>query len=456
MTVIDRTVSLTRTLKFTRAVKLVVVAALAVTITACSGTPQLPNIKSFNPFKKGEVKLPGERIAVMSSRDALSVDNKVTGEPVKLPSPNLNVGWTQPGGSANNSPGHLSMSSDIRQTWNLEAGKGSSKKGHLTAKPIVYNGRVYTLDTYGQVRAFSIPGGSRVWQASTTPENEKRQEGFGGGLAVDSDILIVATGYGWIYGLNPSNGSKIWSKNLGVPVRTSPTANNGKIFVTTTDGRFYSLAVADGVELWTTRGLPDNTSLLSNVSPAVSGATVVVPYAIGEIVAYDTETGKPRWSETLVRNRGGSALSGIHSPARPVIDQGVVYAVSQSGRMIATSNETGERIWTQNIRSTETPVLAGDSVFVVDITGNIIALTRQDGKIRWITALPTAQSWSGPVLAGNRLWAVSSSGELVGVEAQTGQIASKKNIKSVVHIGPIVASGRMYIYTDDARLIAFN
>lgn len=124
--------------------------------------------------------------------------------------------------------------------------------------------------------------------------------------------------------------------------------------------------------------------------------------------------------------------------------------------MIATGKDTGERIWTQNIRSTETPVVAGDTVFVIDISGNLIALTKQDGKIRWMLALPKAQSWSGPVLAGNRLWAVSSSGELVGADAQTGRIASKMNLKSVVHIAPIVASGRMYIYTDKARLIALN
>ncbi|GBF27913.1 outer membrane protein assembly factor BamB [bacterium MnTg02] len=124
--------------------------------------------------------------------------------------------------------------------------------------------------------------------------------------------------------------------------------------------------------------------------------------------------------------------------------------------MVATILKTGERLWTQNVASTQMPAVAGKSVFVVDSGGQLVALARNSGKIQWITELPKSLSWSGVLLAGGKLWAISSKGLLVGVDATTGKIATKLDLKTRVLIPPIVASGRMYIYTDKARLIALN
>ena len=47
-------------------------------------------------------------------------------------------------------------------------------------------------------RPFPRPAAARVWSASVTPENEKSEEGFGGGLALDGGHLYAATGYGTV------------------------------------------------------------------------------------------------------------------------------------------------------------------------------------------------------------------------------------------------------------------
>ncbi len=51
---------------------------------------------------------------------------------------------------------------------------------------------------------------------------------------------------------------------------------------------------------------------------------------------------------------------------RPVIDRGVVYAISQSGLMAAFSVNTGERLWSRDIGGIQTPWAAGDYVYVLD------------------------------------------------------------------------------------------
>ncbi|MGI9386689.1 MAG: PQQ-binding-like beta-propeller repeat protein, partial [Methyloligellaceae bacterium] len=394
--------------------------------------------------------------AVINTQETLSVDTAAAKVPVTFPPPTTNANWAQPGGVASNAPGHLALTGTLRSVWSKSAGKGSSSKGHLTASPIVYNGRIYTLDTRGQVRAFSASGGGQVWRTSTTPESEKDYEGFGGGLAIDNGRLYVTTGYGLVLALNPANGSKIWQKKIGIPIRSSPTAQDNRIFFVTTEGRFFGLDGGSGEEILSIRGIPESASLLTSVSPAVSGDNVVVPFASGDVTAYKISSNTSLWTESLTRRRVGASLSGLNDPARPVIVDGVVYAVGHGGRMIATAIGSGERIWTQNISSTQMPAVAGKSVFVVDSKGRLVALTRATGKISWMTELPKARSWSGPILAGGKLWAVSSEGLIVGTDAATGKVLTQRELKTRVLIPPIVASGRMYIYTDKAKLIALN
>jgi outer membrane protein assembly factor BamB len=118
--------------------------------------------------------------------------------------------------------------------------------------------------------------------------------------------------------------------------------------------------------------------------------------------------------------------------------------------------QNGERVWSKDIRAGQTPWVAGDTVFVVDTGGHAFALARKTGKTRWVANLPDDRLWNGPILAGGKLWAVSSKGLLVGLDARSGEITTKTALDNPVFIPPVVASGRMFVLTDKANLIALN
>jgi len=414
----------------------------------------LANIK--NPFSKKEEILPGQRIAVITDPSLTNIDPAAAGKPVQLPAPQANAAWSQPGGVPSNNLGHLVLNDQLRKVWSADAGTGSSSSGRLSAVPLVADGKVFTLDAGGTVSAFSSTGGGRLWTASVKPANEKAREGFGGGLALDGGRLYATTGYGTVVGIDQGNGAILWTKPIGKPIRSSPTASGGKIYFVSTDNMLHALSSSDGEQLWTARGLPQPATLLSNVSPAVSGGVVVAPFPAGDIAAYEAGSGKPAWTDSLTRSSETSAAGILGDPARPVIDRGVVFAVSHGGKMIASSESTGERLWSRNLASTQMPWVAGDTVYVVDLGGKLMALARADGNVRWVVNLPQSSRWSGPVLAGGKLWLVSGEGLLVGADARTGQLVSNIDLGTAVFVSPVVAGGRMYILADDAELIALN
>jgi outer membrane protein assembly factor BamB len=417
----------------------------------------MPKISDLNPFAEKQKPLPGNRIAVMQPADKIGgVELASADKPVVLPPARATESWTQPGGVPNNAPGHLALASTVRPVWSVDAGTGSSSYGRLTASPVVYDGRVFTLDAAAHVSAFATSGGAAVWRVSLTPQGERDAEGYGGGIAADNGRLYAATGFGNVAALDPASGRKLWEKNLGVPVRASPTAAEDKVFVVTTEGSVFALSGADGNELWNFRGLPEKTSIISNPSPALDSGILVVPYPSGELVALRAADGASLWTESLSRTRSASSLASLGDAARPAIDNGTVFAVGHAGRMIATQSRTGERLWSLSIPGTQAPWVAGETVFVVDTSGQLLAITRRDGKVEWTAKLPGATTWSGPTLAGGVLWIVSNKGQLLGVEATTGRIASQQDLGAPVYIAPIVAGNRMYVLTDKARLIALN
>lgn len=428
-------------------------AAVAVVLAACGAGSLSDTLRS--PFSKGEERLPGERVSVITDPGQLSA-NEVAVRPVSLPPERVNPSWTQPGGAPSNNPGHLALAGGLSRAWSANAGTGSSSSGRLSAVPLVAEGKVFTLDARGNVSAFSSAGGSRIWTADLTPPKENSRAGYGGGLALDGGRLYVTTGFGTVVALDAGNGAVQWTKSIGGPIRTSPTVAGGKVYFVSAANTLHALNAATGDELWKSRGLPSAATLLSNASPAVAGSMVVAPFPAGDIVAFEASSGKRAWTDSLTRSSETSAGGVLGDPARPVVDRDVVFAVSHGGRMVATSLSSGARLWTRNVASTQMPWVAGDAVFVVDTAGRLTALGRSDGQVRWVTELPSSARWSGPVVAGSRVWAVSGEGLLVGADARTGQLGTQIDLKTDVFVTPVVAGGRMYILSDDANLIALN
>jgi outer membrane protein assembly factor BamB len=460
--------------------RLVLAALIVGPLAGCASSglelPSLPKLSDItNSFKEKTPPLPGRRISIMPQKDKLAGELADAGAPIALPAERVNDTWSQPGGEATNSPGHLALSGGVRQSWTASAGDGSSKTGRVTASPIVSDGRVYTLDASGVVSAFSLGGGSPVWRASLAPTPDANKPakafkidnifslgggpdggGYGGGIAADGGRIFAASGFGTLIALDPASGKRIWEKNLGAPVRSSPTASGERVFVVTTEGRLVCVSAVDGTELWVGRGLPQAANLALNPSPAVDGDIVVAPFPSGDIMAFKITDGTPAWTENLSRTRSTSQIASMSDAARPVIDNGVVFAAGHGGRMVATNVKTGERMWQANVASTQAPWVAGDTVFVVDTGGQVMALARQDGRIRWTAKLPGSNTWSGPTLANNTLWLVSNKGQLVGVEAATGKVGTQVAVGGPTYIAPVVAQGKMFVLTDAAQLVAMN
>jgi outer membrane protein assembly factor BamB len=95
----------------------------------------------------------------------------------------------------------------------------------------------------------------------------------------------------------------------------------------------------------------------------------------------------------------------------------------------------------------------------------VVCLTRNDGKIRWVTPLQRYEDekaksdpirWAGPVLGGNRMIALSSLGQATSISPVTGERGSSQAMSAGGYLGPVIANNTLYLLTDDADLSAYR
>ena len=232
------------------------------------------------------------------------------------------------------------------------------------------------------------------------------------------------------------------------------------------DNQLFALSGDKGDTLWTVQGTVEVSGLLGTAAPAVALDTVVAGFSSGELEALRVENGRTVWSDALARTGRTTALNALADiDASPVIDRGRVFAIGHGGRMAALELSTGQRVWERNFAGVNQPWVAGDFIYVVTLEGELICLTRAEGKVKWIHQLPRYKNpankknafiWSGPVLASDRLLVAGSNRTLESVSPYTGKVISSVRLSAPAYLPPVVAGNMVFILTDDGKLSAYR
>lgn len=409
--------------------------------------------------------LPGERISVLALEQGLAPDPEISGNEILLPRPFQNSSWPQAGGYANHAMHHLAVANNLRSVWKTDAGSGRGDNERLVASPVIADGVLFTMDSHNNVTAFKADSGQALWRTSLTPDEED-SEHFSGGLAVEGGRVFAATGFAEVVALDAKTGKTVWRQKVTAPMHAAPAVRGGRVFVVTIANTLHALGADDGRSLWSYAGTEETASLLGAASPAVDSGIVVAPFSSGELVALKVENGRVLWNDNLARTsrtRAVSALAQIRG--RPIIDRGLVIAVSHAGRMAALDLVNGRRVWNKPIGSQESPWVAGDYIFVISNDQELVALSRKTGSVHWVQALPRYEdaedktgiiNWTGPVLVSNRLIVAGSDGRALAVSPYTGKMLGSDNMPDGLHLPPVVANAMVYFLTEDATVSAYR
>lgn len=416
--------------------------------------------------KKPKTAVIGERVAILVNELDIDVDPATAAQAMSLPAAEANTAWAQSGGNARKSVGHVALGNALGVAWTSSIGEGSGRKARLGGGPVAADGRIYTIDTNGTVRAFDERNGAQLWSARFGEVGDNEASLFGGGVAFDQGRVYATNGLGYVAALDAASGAAVWTVKPSGPLRGEPTVAGDAVYVMSQDNQIFSLKTSDGSTNWSSAAALEIAGISGSAAPAVGQGTVIAGFSSGELNAYRYENGRQVWQDALSRTSITTSVSSLSDiDADPVIDGGVVYAVGQGGRMVALDLLSGQRIWELNFGGIATPWVAGDWVFAVNDKAQLAAVSRANGKIKWINQLPRFEKekskkgpiyYVGPVLAGDRLIVAGSNGALVNINPADGSFQSQVDLKEGVSFQPIVANNTLFLLTDSGRLIAYR
>jgi outer membrane protein assembly factor BamB len=266
------------------------------------------------------------------------------------------------------------------------------------------------------------------------------------GIAIEEDMLYVSAG-NYLRVLDATEGKLDWSYPEKADARTAFYApavfQDSSMILSGYDNQLHFTA-ADGLsaDAWTFAAknrFIDSVVVVDDVIYAANADRVL--YAVdldgNEVWSYKTDS--PLW-------------------AAPVVENGVIYQVSQRGVLYALKAETGEEIWTLDLGAAvmSSPVISNEGVlYVSTMMNSVVAIESSIGEVIWEGAMSN-WAWASPVYVDGMVYVGDSGGSFYAFDALSGELVWDVNLSARIMSEPVILNDHMYIGNEDGEIYAIS
>jgi outer membrane protein assembly factor BamB len=156
---------------------------------------------------------------------------------------------------------------------------------------------------------------------------------------------------------------------------------------------------------------------------------------------------------------GGGSISG--GWAGTTFRDGVIYAGTRDGRVVAINSSTRTEQWAYSATSAiyTTPIVAGELVYVGTYSGQVCALTIDRGTERWV--YPRTGSMGAivgdPIIANETMYVSSSDGRVYALDTTYGDLRWKSEpLADKLWTSPTVVGDTLYVSTFDGHIYSLS
>jgi len=214
----------------------------------------------------------------------------------------------------------------------------------------------------------------------------------------------------------------------------------GMVYFGSGDGNLYALTMTDGKLQW---HFP--TGGIIHTSPVLSDNTLYFGSWDRYLYALDSRTGKEKWKFQTRADTAYHLLEGIQ--ASPLINDGQVFLGARDGYFYALDAATGQLRWKYSASSSWilTTAAAKDHVIYAGTSDSylLLALDEATGEEKFRTTA-NGYVYSSPVIAANTIYFGDFTGQLLAVDCRSGEILDRfetpgrlKNADSILNKGKL-------------------
>ncbi len=287
------------------------------------------------------------------------------------------------------------------------------------------------------------PDGTVAW--------EFQGEGPFGQPRVDGDTVYVGSTDGRLYAIAIPTGKQRWQYKTDEDLTTRPAVSHGLVFVASLQDTLFALEAATGNWRWHHRAEPKGAGgfTIFGAASAITGDDVVyVSHSDGLAAAIDAKAGAAIWKKQL-------AVSGDHLDVDGLaMDAGRLYAACYSGSVLAVNARTGDIVWTAKSPGASRVAVAEGLVVAVAVA-SIDAFSIADGTKIWSARMRGGPE-GDPVPAGRWMMVPTGDQGLLWLEIASGRILRVFDPGTGVSASPAVLGRRVYVLSNGGDLYALD
>lgn len=272
-----------------------------------------------------------------------------------------------------------------KRLWSTGVGNGQGD-GLYRIQPVIGGERIYAAASDGEVRALERSNGRRVWSRDIKMP-------ISGGVGLYGDSLFLGSSDGFVLRLSAETGETLWKARVTGEVLAPPESNGRVVVAQGYDGKLHGLDFGTGERLWTYDSNMPVLTIRGTSTPIFRDNLVLAGFANGRVLGFNAGTGAVEWEARVAIPQGRSEIERIVDVDGTMVLVGnELFAASYQGNIVAIEASSGRKLWERPVSSVSGVSQGFGNVYVADEDGTVFALHRNGQGQRWSQ---DALAWRG-------------------------------------------------------------
>ena len=415
--------------------------------------------------KKKIVELEKEQIRkknieiIYSTGKVYSLEKTLT-KKISLSKPKKNLSWKMPGLNQQNFLGNIYLSGIDNKFLNKKIGKNKFSSSKTTASPLIYKNNIFLSDNKGTI--FNIDAFGKInWKKNIYRKIYKKiYKNLT--FSIYKNNIYIADNIGFIYAIALDSGELIWIKNNGVPFKSKIKIFDNQIFLMNQDNKLFSFNVKDGSIIWNVSSVSSFIKSQNLLSLALSEqGDVIAITSLGDLLKINSINGNIDWSLNTLGSMLPDVTDFFESSDIVINNENIIFSTQSS--LFSCDLNDGYINWKIDISSIAAPIVDGKNIFFVTENGYFVIINVDTGEIISSTNIlkilkkkKQSTKVTGFIMGSGKIYSVTSNGYLIVSSAISGKVENFKKIGDPVTSVPVINNGKLFIYTENSRILGFN
>ena len=377
-----------------------------------------------------------------------------------LNQPKKNSSWKTSNLNLQNLLGNIYLSGIDNVFLKKKIGKNKFSLSHAISSPLLIENNIIFSDDKGTI--FKITeSGKKLWHKNIYNKAYKRiykKLVF----SIYKKNIYIADNIGFIYSIKLETGELNWIKNHGIPLKSNIKVYKNKIFLINQDNRLICFNIKDGSKMWDIRAISSFIKLQNFLSLAITKEGDIISLnSSGDLIKTEAETGRVVWAMNVSGSIYAAATDFFRSSELVVDKENVIFS---AGSVILSVNlNNGIVNWEKEIIAIGTPIVEGKHIFFVTDNGYFVIMQKDTGNLISSTNIlkilkkkKRKGKITGFIMGSGKIYAVTTNGYLIVSAATSGKVEYFKKVKEPIFSSPVISNGKLFVLTENSKIIGFN